>query len=388
MTWKKISKILFWIAFSSVTILVIFYGRKVLYQYQQTAVWKNTKLEGTLNNIPPELSKNFITADQVDDLEVWKKLEEELKIIQQQKMIPLENVQQLEDLYQQALASKKRQRITNGEIATQIELLRIYLDITIFEATAYENPEPSKLSNLYHRMEYVMLENNSELNRAYLEELATIIKDYNSLEQFINNTLPLMGEVSANTVIVNRKLTSVDTNSILNQIKTMHLIKFPNIKKLNILLMSGDWINAITLNEMANEYDQWNMQKQIMQTLTQNDYIDISTITTYQKALEAGIRVDIYSRESEEIAMNSPVIEIKYNGKTVVPGEYILKGTPLIARINPVYEAKSSETRESESSTKDRGNTETSSETTETNDTTETTTTTDSSSTSTTTSSS
>lgn len=349
MIWKKMGKGLFLIVFTSVIILVVFYGRKVFYQYQQTAVWKNTKLEGTLNNIPPELTKNYITADQVDNLEIWKKLAEELKIIQQQKMIPLESVEGLEDIYQQALISQEKQRITDGEIAAQIELLRIYLDITIFVPDAYKNPEPSRLSTLYHQMEYLTLENDSEPNRAYLEQLTTIVKDYNSLKEFIDTTLPLLGEVSEYSVLANRKLTTIDTKGILEQIKTTNLIKFPNIKELNILLMSGDWINAVTLNEVANQYDQWQMQKQMMRTLTQRDYIDITAITTYQEALDAGIHVEVYQRELYEIALDSPIKEIRYNGEKVIPGEYVLKGTPLIATISPIYEAKSPRTTETRS---------------------------------------
>ncbi|MFD2386647.1 hypothetical protein [Enterococcus rivorum] len=225
MIWKKIGKGLFLIVFTSVIVLVVFYGRKVLYQYQQTAVWKNTKLEGTLNNVPPELTKNYFTTDQVDDLEIWKKLEEELQMIQQQKMIPLENVERLEEIYQQALMSKEKQHITDGEIAAQIKLLRIYLDITTFVPEAYKNPEPTRLSTLYHQMEYLTLEDDSEVNNAYLQQLTTIVKDYNSLKEFIDTTLPLLGEVSGHSVLVNRKLTTVDTNSILAQIKKNGLNK-------------------------------------------------------------------------------------------------------------------------------------------------------------------
>lgn len=361
MMWKKIGKGLFLIVFTSVIVLVVFYGRKVLYQYQQTAVWKNTKLEGTLNNVPPELTKNYFTTDQVDDLEIWKKLEEELQMIQQQKMIPLENVERLEEIYQQALMSKEKQHITDGEIAAQIKLLRIYLDITTFVPEAYKNPEPTRLSTLYHQMEYLTLEDDSEVNNAYLQQLTTIVKDYNSLKEFIDTTLPLLGEVSEHSVLVNRKLTTVDTNSILAQIKKMDLIKFPNIKELNILLMSGDWINAITMNEVANQYDQWQMQKQMMRALTQKDYIDITAITTYKEALEAGIRVEVFERELYEIALDSPIKEIRYNGEKVIPGEYVLKGTPLTATISPRYEATSPQTTETTSTAveKETGNTTT-----------------------------
>lgn len=371
MVWKKIAQVLFALVFISVMILVGFYGWKVFYQYQQTAVWKNTKLEGTLNNIPPELTKNYITADQIDDLEIWTKLEEELQTIQKQKMIPLEKVEGLENIYQQAMISKEKQHIKQGEIATQIELLRIYLDITIFASEAYKNPEPSKLSTLYHQMEYITLENNTELNRAYLGQLTTIAKDYTSLKSFIDTTLPLLGEVSEHKVLVNRKLTSLDTKSMLEQIQATDLTKFPNIKELNMLLMSGEWLDAVTLNEKANQYEQWQMQKQMMQALTQKDYIDITTITTYQEALDAGIQVDVLEHESYEIAMDSPVNDIRYNGKKLIPGEYVLKGTPLIVTIRPIYKAKPLETSETRNTTVERTTIETT-ETTETTDTTDT----------------
>ncbi|MFD2386648.1 hypothetical protein [Enterococcus rivorum] len=125
--------------------------------------------------------------------------------------------------------------------------------------------------------------------------------------------------------------------------------------------MSGDWINAVTMNEVANQYDQWQMQKQMMQALTQKDYIDITAITTYKEALEAGIRVEVFERELHEIALDSPIKEIRYNGERVIPGEYVLKGTPLTATISPRYEATSLQTTETTSTAveKETGNTTT-----------------------------
>lgn len=334
---KRILISLFILSFILVTLMASGMTVMIFGEYLNTVEWTKIKVGGELSTVPPELAKNYVQAEDLDDLTIWTNLDGAITDIKRDKTLHDSKVAEYEQIYKAAKERQEMRNLNNGDVAKNIENLRLYLDITEAAKTAYTKPNQSVLEPLAHQMERLVLDDNSDVNQAFHKRLQTIGNDYYELQVFMTDTLPLLGTIDNRILTIDRGLTYADTDTIINQIVQKKLTQFTHIDALHQQLISPEWTEILRQNEQLQEYDQWLNQKEIIKHITQADYVDIGSIHTYQDALDLGITVHRIDRENAMIEPHSPIDQILLDGEVLTSGMYVKKGTALNATLHEIY---------------------------------------------------
>lgn len=306
-------------------------------QYQDTKAWQNTKLTGELKDIPPFLARNYVKAEDKEAVQAWQQVADSLQEIEKNQGILPEKRNVYEQFLQASIEKQKAYEITTGEIAENNENLQLYLDIEAAMETAYEVPQTKALQEVTTRLYTVYTKNLSTMHTIYFDKLRVISDDYLHLSTFLSDTLPALGVIDKKTLLVSTDVGETVTKQVKTMIEEQNLTKFSYVQKLYDLLTSSKWETILKRNQSSRDYQQWINAKEQLESLSKSNYYGVSTIVTYQQALDAGLSVEVKEREGYTINPNSPVRSISYQGEILGDEQYIQYGTPVVVWIEEQY---------------------------------------------------
>lgn len=334
---KKIGILLLVLITLSTVGMITLIGYVTWNQYQDTKAWTNTKLTGELKDVPPFLARDYVKAEDKDAVEAWQAVEQSLKEIETNQGITKEKRTEYEKILQKAVDKQTAYEITTGEIVKNSENLRLYLDIEIAMETAYETSQTKALQNVTNRLYASYMDTPTKTQEMYFEKLREIATDYQHLFIFLSDTLPTLGVIENGTLTVATTVGENITKQVKTVIEEQTLTKFPYVQKLYDLLTGSKWTSILKRNQISREYQKWMAAKEELESLSKTSYYGVSTIVTYQQAMDAGLDVEIEEREGYTIDPNSPVSGILYDGVLLQSNQYIRYGTPVIVQIEEQY---------------------------------------------------
>lgn len=306
-------------------------------QYQDTKAWTNTKLTGELKDVPPFLARDYVKAEDKDAVEAWQAVEQSLKEIETNQGIAKEKRDTYEEILQKAINQQTAYEITTGEIVKNSENLRLYLDIEATMETAYKTPQTKELQDVTNRLYASYMDTPTKTQEMYFEKLRGIAADYQHLSVFLSDTLPTLGVIEEGTLNVATTVGENVTKQVKTVIEEQTLTKFPYVQKLYDLLTGSKWTSILKRNQISREYQKWMAAKEELESLSKTSYYGVSTIVTYQQAMDAGLNVEIQEREGYTIDPNSLVSGIFYEGTLLQGNQYIRYGTPVTVQIKEQY---------------------------------------------------
>lgn len=306
-------------------------------QYQDTKAWTNTKLMGELKDVPPFLARDYVKAEDKDAVEAWQAVEQSLKEIETNQGIAKEKRDTYEEILQKAINQQTAYEITTGEIVKNSENLRLYLDMEATMETAYKTPQTKELQDVTNRLYASYMDTPTKTQEMYFEKLRGIAADYQHLSMFLSDTLPTLGVIEEGTLNVATTVGENVTKQVKTVIEEQTLTKFPYVQKLYDLLTGSKWTSILKRNQISREYQKWMAAKEELESLSKTSYYGVSTIVTYQQAMDAGLNVEIQEREGYTIDPNSLVSGIFYKGTLLQGNQYIRYGTPVTVQIKEQY---------------------------------------------------
>ena len=324
-------------------------------QYQDTKAWQNTKLTGEMKDVPPFLARDYVKAHDKDAVQAWQQVANSLQEIEKNQGILPEKRNAYEQFLQASIEKQKSYEITTGEIAENNENLQLYLDIEAAMKTAYDVPQTKALQDVTTRLYTVYTKKPSTMHTIYFDKLRVIAEDYLHLSTFLSDTLPTLGVIDKKTLMVSTNVGETVTKQVKTMIEEQHLTKFSYVQKVYDLLTSSKWETILKRNQVSREYQQWINAKDQLESLSKSNYYGVSTIVTYQQALDAGLSVEVKEREGYTINPNSPVRAISYQGEILGDEQYIQYGTAVVVLIEeqyvPIPKPKEPEKEETENNT-------------------------------------
>ena len=157
------------------------------------------------------------------------------------------------------------------------------------------------------------------------------------LSSFLADSLPDLGTIEDKTLTVNIDIGPKNTEKLITEIEANGLQKFPFVDQIYGLLTGEDWDTILERNAISREYQKWQDAKAALEALSKSDYYNVSVITTYQQALDAGLETEVTEKEGYTIDPNSPVESVSYNGKPLAEDRYVRYGTPVVVSIKEIY---------------------------------------------------
>lgn len=334
---KKISIVVF-VLFTVGTLAAIGCIAKVTWeQYWDTKEWQNTRLSGDLKDVPPFLARNYVRAEDKEAVAVWKSVADSLEQIETEGKILEDKFSEYESLLKQSEKKQKSYELETGEVVDQNKRLRLYLDIEKVLSKAYETPSTKEMKDITERLYEAHIEKSVPLHDRYFKRLRTVAKDYKELSGFLSEEFPKLGDIKQKVLTVKISVGSETTKNLLDTINGKHLDKFPFVKTIKEQLENPSWDAILRRNEISRAYGAWKQAEQELLSIEKSQYYATSEITTYQKALDAGLNVTVIEREGFTIEPESPVAAISYQGNPVGTGQYIRYGTPVTVQISEQY---------------------------------------------------
>lgn len=306
-------------------------------QYQDTKEWEDTSLGEDLSQVPPFLARNYVRAEDKEALQVWNRVGGALKEIDANGGIEPSRKVSYESLLEESVTWQEMYQITEGDVAVQNERLRLYLEIEDALETVYASPETETLQALTNRLYNLEVDTHADVHTVYLDKLSQVARDYSALASFLTDSLPYLGTIKDKTLTVNIDIGPKNTEKLITEIETNGLQKFPFVDQIYGLLTGEDWDTILKRNAISREYQTWQDAKATLEALSKSDYYNVSVITTYQQALDAGLETEVTEKDGYTIDSNSPVESISYNGKPLAEDRYVRYGTPVIVSIKEIY---------------------------------------------------
>lgn len=305
-TIHKISLIL--LTLSSITIMLIYFW------YDKNSEWDNVNFNNKLSEIPSEFVSDNRSLELDNDLEEFKTLEKEINYIQKNNKLSKNTDNILEKMDKLI----KKYKLKNGNVVKMTEKLKLYKNIFEFKETAYDDINSKKLNKLYNDLTKQYLDTNNEYDKVLLNDLKTIIDNYNELGTFIDNIYKL-GDLENNTLKIYENVYD------FNELKFNNLSKFKYITSLEVLFKNNTIIQNNNL--LKNELD-WKNFKKTINNINFHDYIQVKDIKTLKQANDFNIEYintnDNFENSSNyEIDPNSPVEKVTKNNKIIPDSSYI-----------------------------------------------------------------
>lgn len=306
-------------------------------QYQETRKWQSTAYTGELKEVAPFLAKNYVNAQDAKAVEIWQQVEPILKEIDEFGGVPDGNADRYEAVLAQSIEQQTLYELTSGEIPERNERLRLYLDLEKLLPTVYNIPVVEPLQEITNRLYTMHMNVQAPVHEQYFKKLQTISVDYQNLSIFLTESLPQLGQITDKTLNVDKQVGEKTTKVLLAELDEKGLRKFPFLDDLYELLISNEWNNVLKRNQITRAYDTWKAAESELESIGKSSYYEVSSITTYQKALEMGLDVKVRERTGYTVDPESPVYSITYNGNTVSKEQFIQYGTPVIVTLNEKY---------------------------------------------------
>lgn len=307
------------------------------WSYGKAQIDKNA-FKGKIAELPAEFAKNNISADMIDDVNSIREVKQYINQAQANGGLTDSNIKAAKSAYAKSKKILEHYKLIAGEAKQDQDLLDLYIQAYDISKNAYTSLDSNKLSDIITKISTRVIEHNNDGDKKILDNLNNIANDYTNLNNFIDTYASLFGTVDKNTVTLELSVTRGETKEMRDAIAKNDLTKFKNIEKLDSLLASKSWNNAIKKNDAKKSKDSFDTIEQAFKLMTKSQYIKAGDITTYADAVNAGFTVyGVTERKGYLINDNSPVKSLTIDGVNIKSSQYIRKGTAVIATINPNY---------------------------------------------------
>ena len=332
---KPIYKILI-VIFTAITVTTL----SIYLWYSKSSQWDNVNFNNKLSEIPSEFVSDNRSLELEHDLDEFKKLENEIKYIQKnnkQSKTVGDTLNTTEELI-------KKYKLKNGNVVNDFNKLQLYKNIFDFKNNAYQEIDSKKLNELYNSLTTQYLNYNNEYDKVLLNDLKTIIDDYNKLNNLINKIYEI-GNLKDNTLFVNSDIYD------FNMLNFNELQKFKYINSLEQLFRHN---NIISNNNLLKDELSWDSFKKEVKLLNKNKYYQVKTLKTYKDIKNKGFNIkylndnndneDRLNEELYEIDDTSEIKKIIYKNDIIPNSYYIKPNRENTIYIKPKYTRKEEET--------------------------------------------
>lgn len=310
-----------------------------LNQYNESVTWESTNYGIPLAEIEPVLVSNVVDTDTVTAAESWNTLEDYVYSLDGQNI----DRKKADKIMEQAVHWQKIYNLDSDAISR----LSLYLQIEDAIPEAYSTLNTEKLAKLAASLRDMELEKKTKAGKQYMKRLGEVVKDFMTAKTTVMDTILSIGTLKKGIWTIPYTYERSDLADVLEQIQAMR--KFPALG--NTADVLSDIATALNYNKNAREYFAYQKFKDSMDTVTRSDYIAVSSIYTYEQALENGLKVKAKERDGFLIRNDSPVTGIYYGGEQLENNVYIRKGTSVIIWVDPIYEPEEQVFEESEPDT-------------------------------------
>jgi len=334
---KKLLKT-FWFKLLLINLLIIGTCSYIIIRnYKDSKTWDSQLITSKQSDIDPELARNVYSSDIAVDLNKLTQLDTVLNNAKNSGRLNIQDQKEAEKIYNMCDRILAKYKIKSGTTSSKLKQLKTYIDANKFIKTAYSNPSSARVNTLIGRVSKLSFTNANGINKYYLTTLSDIASDYNHVDALIRQILDL-GTQNDNILTLNANVTYSDRKNINAYIDKYDLTRFKNIKDFRILLNSKKMTRAISKNNSQKQKDLWLENKKLFDSLTQNQYISVSSINTLSDVKHYHLSVD--KKLANNILDSSKVIKLTYKGETLSNDMYFKKGLNVVATIDPEYDDK------------------------------------------------
>lgn len=307
-------------------------------KYTETLGWENSSLQDRIHMVPPGLAQNYVTGEEERLFEIVADINSALEEIKTNQGVP-------DDKYDQYVALQKT---INEEIAANEEIkefladnglndFNFYIEADSIVKNSYETFNVEDLEKLESTFASRVMKNEQAIDKALLEKIQIIAKDFKRLESFSKKALEKLGAVENGVLNVDLSVNAEITDELLQQIEEKDLKKFPHIEKLYSLLISESWSNIIAHNEDSKKYFAWQESKAILENLAKSSYIPVSSLKTVEDVLHYYPKVKHKEKANHTINKESLVENVYFDGKILDENLYVRKDADLTFDIKYEY---------------------------------------------------
>lgn len=296
-------------------------------QYNETLTWTNTAYDIPLAEIEPALIANTRNMDMVNAAGAWEELE---RYVESLDGNPISDRETAESLLNEAV---KWQEIYHLD-SDAIEKLSLYLELEDAITDAYLTFDTSRLQSLASQLHVLEILHPTDTGRKYMERIETVSSDFSEAKLLMTDTVLSVGKLEDGIWTIPYTYTRTDLSDVLEQLKTLQ--KFPAFRNISDTL--SDVADVLNYNKNARDYFAYQDFKESVDRITRRKYVPISSIYTYEQAVEFGCNIQVEEQEGYTVSMQSPVFGVYYDGERLDDDQYVKNGAMLIAVIDPVYE--------------------------------------------------
>lgn len=307
--------------------------------YNKSSQWDNVNFNNKLADIPSEFVSDNRSLELEHDLDEFKKLENEIKYIQKNN----KKSKTINDTLNTTEDLIKKYKLKNGNVVNDYEKLKLYNNIFDFKNTAYENIDSKKLNELYSSLTKQYLNTNNDYDKVLLNDLKSIIDDYNKLSTLINKIYEF-GDLKNNTLLVNTDVYNFD------MLNFNELNKFKYITSLEQLFKHN---SVISNNNLLKEELSWDNFKKEIRLTNKNNYLQVKSLKIYKNIKNKNFKIKYLNEQNEEedrlnnevydIDDESEIKKIIYKNDIIPNSYYIKPSNDIIIYIKPKYTKKDKE---------------------------------------------
>lgn len=305
------------IILSLISLLII----GLLFWYNKTNQWLNVGFDTKLSEISPEFVSDNRSLELEDDLKEFQKLNDELVKIQKNNRLTNNS----KDIHNKTNELIAKYKLKTGSVVNKNNKLKLYINIFDFQQTAYNNIDYKKLNELHSKINTEVLEHNNDFDKTLLNNLSNIIDDYNNLNNFIEQ-ITNYGQIKNKTIMIK---TDVHDFSNLDFTKVGKFQYIQNLKRL------FDTSDILENNKLLEEEANWKNIKKNLESFNKKEYTQVKDI---KKAKDARNFTIIYEqKDGYELDLDSEVIKVEYNGKTLTNSTYVKNSKNIKVYISAKY---------------------------------------------------
>lgn len=335
---KKRILLITFIVISLISIITIGYvGTLIFSQYQSTKHWDSSELVKEIQNLPPAFASNYISLEDEELLQKLADVNFALQKIQEVGGIPEDELQNMYTIYTRALTLEEQNIDTNNEIMAPTHRLGLYIEIERALLTAYSDPNPEPLNDVSHQLASFILDGPTPTDTLYSERLQVVANDYVALQELSSKAIATLGVIDNKVLTLDIDVNREITTSLLSLINTNDLTRFSHVNSLKSLLESQNWNTLLEKNSSQRQFQKWEANRTILESLMKVDYIPIDNLKTYQQVIQYDSSLAYDEPEGYIIDPQSSVTSIKYGNRTLKPGQYVRRGTQLTFAIDMKY---------------------------------------------------
>lgn len=301
-------------------------------QYNETLTWQNTAYDVPLSDISPVLVSNRVDTDVVSAAHAWEALESYVAGLDENG---IQDKDEARELFDEAVIWQEKYNLRSEAI----ERLRLYLDIEEAVPEAYETLDTERLQSLLTSLHALELEENTPTGKTYMDRISQVASDFKNVHEMMEQTVLSVGTFENGIWTIPHTVTREELSDVLKQAQALQ--KFPAMQDTADVL--SDVADVLNSNRNAQEYFGYREFYDSVAGIDRSQYVPVSSIYTYEQAIDFGCQIYEYPPEGYTISPDSPVTGIYYDGRKLENNEYIRRGTMVEAKVAPVYEPVSYE---------------------------------------------